>query len=231
MYCINCGVKLADTEKRCPLCGIAAIHPELMREEAEPLYPQHRYPAPQVNSKAAQIVVTTLLLIALLTTLFTDMMISGSITWSGFVAGALAVCYVIAVLPFWFRRVNPAIYVPGVFAAIAVYLMYIDWVLEGSWFLTFALPVTAFLGALVTAVVLLLKHLPGKLLTILGSGMIALGLFMPVMEYLIFVTFDRPRFVAWSAYPLISLVLLGGMLIFLAVNRRAREKMERKFFL
>jgi hypothetical protein len=35
----------------------------------------------------------------------------------------------------------------------------------------------------------------------------------------------------WSLYPLTALVLLGGMLIFLAICRPARETMERKFFL
>lgn len=231
MYCINCGVKLEDTEQRCPLCGVEAVHPQISRVESEPLYPFHRYPAPQVNSKAAQIVVTTLLLIALLTTLFIDLRINAAVTWSGIVAGALLVGYTAFVLPFWFRRINPGIFVPGVFAAVALYLMYINHVTAGSWFLSFGLPVTVYLGALVTAVVLLLKYLRGRLLTILGGALIALGLFMPLMEYLIFVTFQRPRFAAWSVYPLISLVLLGGMLVFLAVNRRAREKMERKFFL
>ena len=29
MYCIKCGVELADTEKQCPLCGTLVYHPEL----------------------------------------------------------------------------------------------------------------------------------------------------------------------------------------------------------
>ena len=37
MYCIQCGVKLADTEKQCPLCGTVVFHPDLPRPEAEPL--------------------------------------------------------------------------------------------------------------------------------------------------------------------------------------------------
>lgn len=67
MYCINCGVKLEDTESRCPLCGVTVYHPELTRQTAEPLYPRHRYPAPEAASKAAHIVVSTLMAIALLT--------------------------------------------------------------------------------------------------------------------------------------------------------------------
>ena len=70
MYCINCGVKLEDTESRCPLCGVTVYHPELTRQPAEPLYPRHRYPAPEAASKVAHIVVSTLMAIALLTRLF-----------------------------------------------------------------------------------------------------------------------------------------------------------------
>ena len=40
MYCANCGVKLADTENRCPLCGTEAYHPDIERPEVDPLYPK-----------------------------------------------------------------------------------------------------------------------------------------------------------------------------------------------
>ena len=29
MYCIKCGVRLADTERSCPLCGTVCFHPDL----------------------------------------------------------------------------------------------------------------------------------------------------------------------------------------------------------
>ena len=231
MYCINCGVKLSDSETRCPLCGVTVYHPGLHREEGEPLYPPHRHPAPQTASKAAHIVVTTLLTIALLTTLFVDYQINRCVTWSGIAAGGILVGYVMLVLPFWFKRVKPLAYVPSVFAAVALYLLYINHVTGGSWYVSFALPVTVYLGCLLTAEVTLLAKYREKTLSIVGGGFIALGCMMPLLELLIGITFDVPKFVGWSVYPLISLGLLGAMLIFLAVNKRAREKMERKFFL
>lgn len=39
MYCVNCGVKLEDTEKRCPLCQTVCYHPDILRPAAKPLYP------------------------------------------------------------------------------------------------------------------------------------------------------------------------------------------------
>jgi len=58
MYCVNCGVKLSDTEKRCPLCQTAVYHPELPRKEAEPLYPEVLGPEIQVNPLLMQFIVT-----------------------------------------------------------------------------------------------------------------------------------------------------------------------------
>jgi hypothetical protein len=44
-------------------------------------------------------------------------------------------------------------------------------------------------------------------------------------------TFGFSRFIGWSLYPLTTFALLGGILIFLAICRPARESMERIFFI
>ena len=59
----------------------------------------------------------------------------------------------------------------------------------------------------------------------------ALGGVMPLMEFFAKITFRHSGFIGWSFYPMIVLVLFGGMLLFLAVNGKARESMERKFFI
>ena len=38
-------------------------------------------------------------------------------------------------------------------------------------------------------------------------------------------------FIGWSVYPLVVLALFGGLLIYLGINSRAREVIERKFFI
>lgn len=230
MYCVNCGVKLADTEEKCPLCGVVCFHPDLPRPEAAGLYPSQG-PAPKVNSKAAQIIAATLFLLPALITLQVDMQISGSVTWSGFVIGALAVVYVALVLPLWFRRPNPVIFVPCDFAVVGSYLLYINFAVGGNWFLSFALPVTGGVCLIVTTVVALLRYVRRGVLYILGGAIMALGAFMPLVEFLSNITFDISKVFAWSLYPMTALVLLGGMLIFLAICRPARQTMERKFFI
>ena len=231
MYCIKCGVKLSDNQKVCPLCETVVFHPEIMPTGDDPLYPVQRHPAPQVKSHAALVVITTLFLLPLLITALCDLQLNGTITWSGYVIGALTASYVWLVLPFWFRQPNPVVFVPCGFAAIGLFLLYISIATGGGWFLTFAFPVTGAVGLIVTAVVALLKYVGKGQLYIFGGALALLGAFMPVMEFLLNLTFGFPQRLLWSGYPLVTLVLLGGMLIFLAIYRPARETMERKFFL
>ena len=126
MYCINCGVKLADSEKQCPLCLTKVYHPDISQKDADPLYPPQRYPALQVSPTGTRVILTVLFLLPLLICLQCDLLLSGGISWSGYVSGALVVLYVAIVLPSWFRKPNPVIFVPCTFAAVGAYLLYIN---------------------------------------------------------------------------------------------------------
>lgn len=229
MYCIKCGVRLADTEKTCPLCMTRVYHPEVLQPHADPLYPINEYPSAPRRTRALPISLSVLCLTAVLVVLLCDLQLHSAVTWSGFVMGALMVFYVAAALPLWFPKPNPVIFVPCAFAAATVYLLYVDLVTGGSWFLSFAFPVAGGIGLILTALVTVLRYVHrGKLYTV-GGGLLALGAFMLLVEFLLNLTFHR-TFVGWSLYPLAALMLLGGYLIFLGICRPARESMARKFF-
>ncbi len=230
MYCIKCGVALADTEKQCPLCGTGVFHPELSQPETEPLYPRDRMPASQAHPWGVLMIVSVLFLLPISICLVCDWQLGGSINWSGYVVGALGVLYILAVLPNWFSRPNPVIFVPVDFAAIGLYLLYINLATGGSWFLSFAFPVTGALGLIVTAVVTLNRYLPRAGLYIYGGASIALGGFTLLLEYLLHITFGLPGIGTWSPYPLIVFSLLGLSLLLIAICPPLRESLERKFF-
>ena len=230
MYCIQCGVKLAPSEEKCPLCGTVPYHPDISREKGERLYPVNHYPSAEVKPKVAQAVVLMLFLLPFVTTLLVDLRINNAVTWSGYVMGGLILAYVMLALSGWFQKPNPVIFVPCSFATAIAYLLYIDLATGGNWFLRFAFPVAGGLGLIVTAVVTLLRYVRRGWLYILGGGFIAFGGMMLLMEFLIVETFSY-RFVGWSVYPLAAFVLLGGFLIFLGINDRVREIMERKMFI
>lgn len=232
MYCVNCGVKLADTEKCCPLCGVRVYHPDIQREPAAPLYAAEHSTTDyhHVNSKAAHVVITTAFFLAAAGVLLINWQIYGEITWGGIVSGAIALAYVLTVLPTWFSNPNPVVFTCCNFVAIGLYLWYVNLSTTGGWFLSFAFPVTGCVAAIVITVTALLHYVKRGKLFIFGGAFILFGMFMPLLELLICITFDIARFFGWSIYPGVIFAAIGGICIYLAVNKHAREAMERKFF-
>ena len=229
MYCIECGVKLADAEKKCPLCNTAIYHPDYVNRSGKPLYPSEKMPKKPTNSKALNGVVIILFLIPLFVCFAADLQLDGRLEWAGYVAGALMLSYITFALPMWFQKPNPVIFVPCDFAATVLYLLYINIATGGVWFLSFALPIAGGLCLITCTVVTLLYYLRKGRLYIVGGATMALGAFMLLIEFLMGVTFHL-RFIGWSIYPLCVLVLFGGLLIYLAINSAAREVVERKLF-
>ncbi len=231
MYCINCGVKLADTEKVCALCGTVPYHPEIPLSNADSLYPKNKFPKTRRLSRSSiMFLVTAIALLPILITVLCDYQITGTLSWSGYVVGAIAVLYPSAVLPWWFKSPNPVIFTSVFFVLTGVYLLFINGYTDGNWFLSFAFPVTGFTALLVVAVVTLDYYLKRGRLFIYGGAFVLSGLFMILLEFLLHITFDT-RFIWWCLYPLIPLVLLGLLLIFFGISQSARESFERKFFI
>lgn len=231
MYCIKCGVELADSEAKCPLCNTHVFHPELQRIQIEGLYPSDQYPPTQVRPWGALLILTMVWLLPLFITVVCDLQFNGSITWSGYVVGGLMVSYVMLILPSWFQKPNPVVFVPCNFAASALFLLYINFATNGHWYLSFALPVTAGLGLITTAVVTLTRYIQRGRLYIFGGAAMVLGLFILVVELLLNITFRFPLAFTWSLYPLVVLMLLGITLLVTAICRPLRESLRKRLFI
>ena len=230
MFCIRCGVQMVDGQSKCPLCATKMILPQDMVTD-EMLYPKNRHPQEGKRRLWPHAVIMAMFLLPMAIVLICNWQLSGNFNWSGYVVGALLLAYVCLGLPRWFSNPNPVIFTPCGFAAVAAYVWYIAWMTEGNWYFTFALPVIGGLCLIVTAVVTLVKYVRKGKLYIFGGALIALAVLMLGMEHLLILTFPAIVFIGWSLYPLTVFALLGGLLIFLAICRPARDMMERKTFL
>ena len=186
-------------------------------------------PKAHAGRKSLSAMLILLFCIPLLLSLASDWQSNGKLDWFGYVGGGLALCYLFFALPVWFLRPNPVVFLPCDFVGLALYLWYIAWATGGNWFFPFALPVTGCLAVIGCAMVTLLRYVNRGQLYIYGGGCIALGIWILLVEYLLSRTFDL-AFIGWSTYPLVVLVLLGGLLIYAAIDRNAREMLERKLF-
>lgn len=230
MYCVNCGVELKDSEKLCPLCGTMAFYPDLPPQNGEGPYPEYIEPKRRFNRFGTLFVLTFVFLIPSVIALLIDLKLNSAVIWSGYVIGGLTVCYTAFVLPFWFKRPNPVIFIPCVFVAAELFLLYINLATGGRWFLSLAFPIAGISGLLLTAVAALLKYLKRGKLYVFGGAFIALGGFSMLIEMFICVTF-KLRFIFWSIYPLVACSLIGLLLILIAVCKPLRSSLDKRFFI
>lgn len=233
MYCVKCGVELADTENKCPLCGTAVYHPDIKREKAEPTYPAFVKEREKMRPQGVLFILTVLCIMPIAICLFCDLYYGNGLTWSGYAAGGIILLYTMFILPQWFYRPNPVIFCPISFSVLGLYLLYINFQLGDSWFLTFALPITVYIAMLVCTVVTLLRYTKRGRLYIAGASFIAVGLLCVVIEFFMNLTFlDRMLFdIFWSIIPFIACFLAGMMLIVIAIAKPLRESLKKRFFI
>ena len=232
MYCVKCGVELDAAEKVCPLCNTEVYHPKLKTPSGLKSYPVKEIPVYEtLNIKGVLFAITVGFFAAMLITVMCDLAVSGVLSWSGYVTGGLLLVYGSLVLPAWFKKPNPVVFVPVNFGVLILFLLYINIATGGGWFLSFAFPVTSALALLVTAIVTLCKYLKKGRLYVFGGGLIAFGLITVLIEFLIAVTFKIRYAFPWSLYPLSALFLIGMALIVIAICKPLRTSLRKKFFI
>lgn len=231
MYCVKCGVGLADSESKCPLCGTVVYHPELTRPEGNPLYPPYQNGREEtINIHGVLFVISIVFLIPVILTLWFDLRFNEGITWSGYVVGSIVLLYILAVLPIWFHRPNPVVFTSVDFAAAACFLLFIDLLTRGGWFLPFAFPLAGVSALITVTVVTLVRYVRRGYFYIFGGATIATGFFMLLIEFLINYTFQLRNHLVWSVYPFVSLFLIGMALIVIGISKPLRKSLHKKFF-
>ena len=234
MYCIQCGVELQKGVQKCPLCGLRVYHPDLTEEpEARP-YPANAGSAERVRPGGLLLILSFLFALPVIICLMVDLKLSGSVTWSGYVALGVLAGYIAVCLPMWFRRRNPVVFFPVTMAALLGVTLYVCLKTGGRWFLPFALPVGGAACLIVETVIVLLRYAVRgrghRVLYILGGASIALGALCVLVEFLLRVAFGvAMRW--WSLYPLVVLTLVGLLLIVIAISAPLRASLHKKFFI
>ena len=227
MFCVKCGVELAESERSCPLCNTPVYYPGL--PETEGNYPKYKKIRERSRRKGVNFIIVVGFVLAVAICILCDIDMGGGITWSDFVLTGAGTLYVVVFLPLWFKKPSPAVFVPSDFLAAALLLCYINFRLRGDWFLTFAMPVVAFVGLIVCSVVILSHYLRGGYLYIYGGASILFSLFFIVMEQLMHMTFGISHAMFWSFYPATTFFLLGIALIVIAIVPAFRESLKKVF--
>ena len=227
MYCVKCGVRLQEGVKECPLCQTPVWNPE--GPAAEKSNPDRLPGQYRQSDLPGAIALTVLCLVASLVTLIVCMKLYGELRWGGYVILGIALFYVVAALPRWFRHPLGEVFVPVDHGAAALYLLYICLKTGGHWYLSFALPVILFSCLLSTAMVCLLKYLKKGRCFIFGGFLLLLGGFTVLVEFFEHISFGTQMF-RWSLYSLSCLAIAGIFLLLAGMIPTLRHVLEKDFF-
>lgn len=188
------------------------------------------YPKEEEHSKAFGLgLATAIMAAASIACLFTCLKLYGNIAWAGYAMLGIALAWVLFILPFWFDKWIPLIFLPIDFASVCGYLLYVNAKSGGHWFLSFAFPVTMIMGVIVLAATALYRYVKKGRLFITGGLLLTIGGSAMLIEFFQSITFGSEMFV-WSLYCVSFFALLGIFLIVAALIPPLRAYLEKKFF-
>ncbi len=153
-YCVNCGVELDNSAKKCALCDTPVYHPlkTIEKETFTPFADEAVVPQ-NMKRKFFALIVTYILLIPNIVCLFINIFTSPETLWFIFMGSSSLLFWVVFVFPFLAKKLHPYLMWAFDTAAVAFYV----WVFYsqnfggGDWYFSIALPIVLIVSACVLA--------------------------------------------------------------------------------
>lgn len=232
-YCVHCGVKLAPSETRCPLCQTPVVDPVTPYDPSVPKeFPTRvREQHLEINPGATLVLAAILLAVPSLICLFVDLLVSGGLTWSPYPIGAFLMIFC-AVLPPVLCRRNPFLWSVVVDdAALCLYLWMVEALNGGAWFHMIVFPVLLLLGVMLLAMAASIHQGILQGLGIPAVGLLLICVVALTVDLLITVTLTDQVRITWSAFVMIPCGIIAAMLIVIHRNNALRSELKRKLHL
>ena len=230
-YCVNCGVRLDPSLKRCPLCNTPVVNPNDLAAIQQPVppFPHEKGQVEVVRRKDLAILLSTSLIAASVVCGLLNLLVFRESLWSLYVIGACVVVWVLAVPAVIYTRMPlyGSILCDGLAIALYEFMISLN-TPQQEWFFRLALPITA----LCTVAALIFAFLIRKV----SSAFLMTGLYFFVEAALICVSIELlierylalPFRLTWSAVVLsISAVIVIALVTILS-RARLRNAVRRR---
>lgn len=230
-YCVHCGVKLSDSEMRCPLCGTAVLDPSEPRDPTLPRAYPVRTPEQELKrSKRFWLLLCALILLCpALLCLMTDALLGNGLTWSIYPSSAMALLYISAAVPILVPRYRPYMALVTGFAALGGYLYLVERLSASSgWFFPIVLPALTLALALIVLLMMLYHHGRLNKLTLLASVFGAVAVECLGIELFCVLSLGMGLHFVWSPYAAAPCLFISLALFFINGNRAVREEVRRR---
>lgn len=232
-YCVNCGVELADAQKRCPLCDTVVLNPRTYGNEvqAAPQKTYERIKGIDMDLSVIAAVASILLLIPMFVTVLCNILANKQISWSLYVVGAIVLLFLCVLFPMFFKNKKPYIFILIDCVGVFLYLALINWLCDFSWLISLALPLCFMLlvFSLFYAMTVRNKRI-NKLLKmsvfVLFSGLQSVAVEVTINDYL-----GKTMQLSWSCYVLIPCASVCLALLFINSRKKLKNELQKKLFM
>lgn len=225
-YCVNCGVKLKEETRVCPLCDCPVINPyeEYKKYSGEnaPAIPLSTDTAPVADRRdLAHFIISLTLVLGAVSCCVINMCISHKMTWSLIAVAACITAYICVGLPMKKRKLLPELSVLFDFIAVAFSITVIGWTVNDfGWALRLAYPLSAATALCAGYIVFLVRRHKIRYFHIIAIGSVLAGAVSVLTELLLNGFTD----ISWSGISLASCVFFAAVLCVIAKSRRLTRR-------
>ena len=232
-YCVNCGVELKQSEKRCPLCDTLVLNPNTIGDikQQEPQKEYERIDTVHVDYRLLSTILSVLLIIPIAVTLICDIVQTHKITWSLYVLGASILVFVTLFLPAFFRNKRPYKFIIADAVAAFLYLLLINYMTGGGWAFRLALPMCAVTMVLSLILAAAIRNKKIDRLIKISIFVVMVGFFALCTEVIINDAFGRAMSLVWSHFVMIPCAVLSIVFIIINTQKKLKEELRKKLFM
>lgn len=230
-YCVNCGVELEQSERKCPLCDVEVINPKQPhRDNTMRPYPERLDPInARLNKRFAATIISIAIALPAVLTLAINYIYNGSAGWGAYVASSMVLLWFFIVPLFlWTRLTFIKAVVPGLVALVG-YFRFLEYLHPANeWFIRLALPLTALTSILIIVIGLLIERSILKSYYAAAAVFVALAVIVVAVEYLSEIYAFGAVKLQWSLYAAIPNLAAAALCLAIARRHSWRDRVNRR---
>lgn len=231
-YCVNCGVELAESTVKCPLCDTPVINPNVINMgKTDPPFPERIELPKATKNRYSAIIISIIMLIPNIVCVLTNLMLAPQTPWSIYVVSSSAMAWFLLVFPFLMKKKRQylTILVDTIATAAYIFIFYYYNSAQTGWFWKLAVPLDVGIFGIIA---LLVAYFSKK--RTLTKTLIAVFAALTGLNVFICAVINLYSFSVVATY--ITMILGVSCLIFLLFfiaaekNYKLRAWLSRKFF-
>ena len=228
-YCVQCGVKLAKSEKKCPLCKTIVCNPNVSEDNYRSTYSDKIEKFNHINYKFLAKLSVIVLIVLGAVSVICDLLITKRISWSIYVI--CSVLYLSCHLSFLLKK---HIMLPMLIELVGIeYFMFVIAYLNNGllWYKYLVMPFIIILWLYICLCILFVKKKTKSLLRRIVVCLMFSSIALIVIEMLIDLYLRNQIYLTWSIYAMFPITIISILILILSFNKKLLEEIKQRIFI